>query len=74
MTVAGVWKCLVKGHVINFSQKHLLADDLHCTKMCTYHPNLANHFDNRKQLVACSIRLGSSTATKVSPPAGDSNT
>eukprot|EP00957_Ditylum_brightwellii_P116192 8862805-Ditylum_brightwellii.AAC.1 len=74
ITVAGIWKCLVKGCAIHFLQKHILTEDLHCTKMCTCHPNLANHFDNKKQLVACFARLAPSTATKVSSPAGDCNT
>eukprot|EP00957_Ditylum_brightwellii_P211118 15365779-Ditylum_brightwellii.AAC.1 len=62
------------GRVKPHTHKHLLMEDLHCTKMCTCHPNLANNFDNRKQLVARSVGLGPSTATKVTSPVGDSNT
>jgi len=39
MTATGLRKCLVKGHVIHFLQKHLPMEDLYCTKMCTCHPN-----------------------------------
>eukprot|EP00957_Ditylum_brightwellii_P054857 4158028-Ditylum_brightwellii.AAC.1 len=68
MALAGLRKCLVKGHEIHFSQTHLLMEDLHCTKMCTCHPNLENHIDSGKQLVACSVGLDPSTTAKVSFP------
>eukprot|EP00957_Ditylum_brightwellii_P165457 12596933-Ditylum_brightwellii.AAC.1 len=52
------------GRVKPHTHKPLLMEDLYCTKMCTCHPNKANHFDIGKQLVACSVRSGPSTATK----------